>query len=708
MAIHKLVPLFALALNVLLLGAVLGRDRKPLHAQLFGYVVLSLSLWNVGVLGLRWAETPDVASRWEHLVHLGVIPIPVLFYHYVLAFLRRSPFRSPFRPSLVVAYAATALFLGASATHLFMSGVRPSPWGYVPVAGPVYAAFVVYFQSYLILGLARLLRDTRRNASSFTRNRARLVVFGGAISVLGGVVDFVRFMFGLEALYPVGIPCNSLFAAALGVAIVRFRLFDIGILAKRVVLYGLTAAAFAPVVFFTVTAIDTLPITAQFTIVFGAFVITFPLLAKLQRACDGFIMRRQHGVRDALLSLSKEMASLLDVHRLGDTLTRALVANIPVSHATLHLYDAATGASMPMSQAVSPDTDGSAPEMDLEPVVALWLRVTCKTLVVDQISFQSIVDRRLRAALAELETAGVALMVPLLLDGELAAVLMLGEKVSREVFTSSEIELIEMLMAHTAIALKNSRLYQSVHEQMAELQRTQQQLVQSAKLAAIGELAAGVAHEINNPLTVVLGYAELLLRDVPEGSRDHGRLSKIRNETTRASRIMQDLLSFARRREPKREALDVHDVLRRVMELLNAKLTTARVEPELIFDPDVPAIIGDADQLAQVFLNLVGNAADAMPDGGVVTVETMTMTWDGQPCVAIRVKDRGVGMTPEQLEKIFEPFYTTKPEGQGTGLGLPISLGIVRKHGGSLTVESEPRKGTSMIVTLPVDGAAMM
>jgi signal transduction histidine kinase len=163
---------------------------------------------------------------------------------------------------------------------------------------------------------------------------------------------------------------------------------------------------------------------------------------------------------------------------------------------------------------------------------------------------------------------------------------------------------------------------------------------------------------------------------------------------------MRDLLNFARRREPLREPVAIDALVARAVELLNTKLLRNRVQLRTAVRADLPPVLGDADQLTQVLLNLGGNALDAMPTGGQLAFEA-ELAPDGE-AVVIRIIDTGVGMSQETILRIFEPFYTTKPEGQGTGLGMSVSLGIVKSHGGLLDVRSEVGRGTTMIVQLPL------
>ena len=714
MIVHKLLPLIALGLNLLLLGSALAPDRRSQRNLRFAYLATALAVWNLGVFGLRATADPETALIWQRVLHVGVIPIPVLFYHYVLAFLD-LPRR---RPELIVGYVLCGVFLAAWPTPAFLHGVTESTWGFMPAAGPLYAPFFVYFQSYLALGLVRLVRAYGSQSSSFKRNRTLLVITGVEVSLLGGIVDIARFMLRWDWLYPIGIPSNAVFALALGVAIVRYRLMDVGVLAKRIVLYLLTSAALAPILFLGLWGLDQVALgrpsasmpadgvgtlTRDAVILLLVFTVALPLLRKLEGGLERLMFRRRHGVRDALVKLIKELGSLLEITALARTLTEGLVTRVPVLSAGLYRYDAAASRFTRLARATSDSADAPATSPVLDKALALWLGMTGRTLIVEETSFRGGAYTKMRAVVAQLEAERVALVVPLFMEGEVTAVLVVGEKLSGEIFDTDEIELLEMLAGETVIALKNAGLYQDLQSRMEELQRTQESLVESAKLAAVGELAASVAHEINTPLMVILGNSNLLLRQLPSNSPASAKVSIIEMEAHRAGKIVRDLLNFARKREPKREQLSVHDVLDRAIDLLGPKLAYAHVEVERVFDLSLPAIAGDRDQLTQVFLNLITNAMDAMETGGRVVLQTgIHQGDDGRTMVSVSVSDTGHGIPPEHRARIFEPFYTTKSEGRGTGLGLSVSLGILQMHGGSIEVDSKVGHGTTMRVTVPV------
>ncbi len=232
-------------------------------------------------------------------------------------------------------------------------------------------------------------------------------------------------------------------------------------------------------------------------------------------------------------------------------------------------------------------------------------------------------------------------------------------------------------------------------------QAMNRQISQSDKLASIGRLAAGVAHEINNPLTGVLTFAHLLQKSDRLGEEEKKDVEVIINETTRVREIVKRLLEFARETPQDREPLDVNHIMSQVIFLLRNQKEFRKVDIEENYDKRLPKVIGDKNQLQQVFLNLALNACEAMPEGGKLTISTQLK--DGH--VVISFRDTGVGIPEEYMNKLFDPFFTTKPVGQGTGLGLSVSYGIVKQHGGRIEVESKVGEGSTFSVWLPVESS---
>ncbi|OHE87883.1 MAG: hypothetical protein A3G75_08855 [Verrucomicrobia bacterium RIFCSPLOWO2_12_FULL_64_8] len=251
-----------------------------------------------------------------------------------------------------------------------------------------------------------------------------------------------------------------------------------------------------------------------------------------------------------------------------------------------------------------------------------------------------------------------------------------------------------------------NRMTQNLQGSRAELEKTfqrlkatQAQLIQSEKLSAVGQFVAGVAHELNNPLTTLIGFSELL-KQMDLGAKERHHVEYIANSADRCHKIVRSLLGFARQHEPERKPVKLSEIVDAVIEFLAYDLRTSNISVQKDYAPDVPRILGDAHQLQQVVLNIVSNARQALEPfrgDGKITFATSS----AGPTVRLSIKDNGPGVPPEYLSRIFDPFFTTKPQGKGTGLGLSLCYGIIQEHGGNITAESRLGAGAEFIIDLP-------
>jgi len=266
----------------------------------------------------------------------------------------------------------------------------------------------------------------------------------------------------------------------------------------------------------------------------------------------------------------------------------------------------------------------------------------------------------------------------------------------------------------SARLVDNGQRGETIHciaRDLTERRKLEQQLLRSEKLSAIGQLVAGVAHEVNNPLTSISGYTQLMLRDTNLPAAAHEDLKHIHIQAERAARIVQNLLVFAREHKPERLLIDLNEVVRSTLALRAYQLRVDNIHVTTDLDPDLPRTVADPFQLQQVFLNLINNAHHAMLErGGQGTLTLRTRAGvhtakdgiaPGTPILTVSVGDSGIGIPVRDLNRIFDPFFTTKPVGQGTGLGLSICFGIVQEHGGRIWAESEVGVGTTVHVELP-------
>jgi two-component system NtrC family sensor kinase len=257
-------------------------------------------------------------------------------------------------------------------------------------------------------------------------------------------------------------------------------------------------------------------------------------------------------------------------------------------------------------------------------------------------------------------------------------------------YTLDKLEKVQDELTRSNADLRNS---------FETLSKTQQQLVQSEKLASVGQLAAGVAHELNNPLGGILIYTSLLMEKASQNCRDRDDLKRIVAETDRCRKIVRGLLDFSRQTRLEAAIADLNKIIENTLALVTQQALFHNIQVTQKLDVSLPKVFVDVGQMQQVFLNIILNAAEAMDGKGCLTVAT-TFNQD-ENAVSAAVADTGPGMSAEVMSKIYDPFFTTKPPGKGTGLGLAIAYGIIQKHGGEINVQSELGKGTAFAVTLP-------
>ena len=287
-----------------------------------------------------------------------------------------------------------------------------------------------------------------------------------------------------------------------------------------------------------------------------------------------------------------------------------------------------------------------------------------------------------------------------------------GSEEIRELASSFDLMRVRLKLAYNELNQSAAELEKKVEERTQQLKAAHQKLLQSDRLASLGQLSASVAHEINNPIGSVLTLGKLCQRIVTDKGVPESRVPEIQrylgimvDQTARVGRIVSDLLSFSRRSKPQRSPADLNKIIEGTVSLTSHKLKLANVEVQLQLGA-LPHVLCDSSQLQQVILNLLLNAAEATHAAGNGRIVIATAADTRGENVTMTVRDNGEGIREEHLSKIFDPFFTTKADGKGVGLGLAVSYGIVQAHGGDLTASSEAGEGTTFTMTLPVTAAA--
>jgi PAS domain S-box-containing protein len=411
--------------------------------------------------------------------------------------------------------------------------------------------------------------------------------------------------------------------------------------------------------------------------------------------------QRRRDVAEVLARLGRDLTGTLETTRIGELVTRGIVDLLGVQGAVVFRFEPEDGTLR--SVAAHGPAAFLVRHVVLQPGegIAGCAIAERKVVVTSDVTREPRVEHSAEHRAALTSHAICAMLgIPLFAHDRIVGALTVGDHTGRE-FTAEELQVVQAFADQAALALENARLYAAAQDSLTRLRETQAQLVQAAKMSALGQLVSGVAHELNNPLSVIIGYGQLLLaREVPESLRRPVELMVAQGD--RMAKIVRNLLFFARQRPPERAAVNLQAVVEQTLALRINQLTLSGITVETEFASDLPEIAGDGQQLEQVFLNLLLNAEQAImevkPQGRIIVRTRVSATGD---FVCADVIDDGPGVAPEALPHVFEPFFTTKIVGSGTGLGLSVSYGILEEHGGRLTVQSR-RGETVFTVELPV------
>jgi PAS domain S-box-containing protein len=411
--------------------------------------------------------------------------------------------------------------------------------------------------------------------------------------------------------------------------------------------------------------------------------------------------QRRRDVAEVLARLARELTATLEVEPIAKLLARGAAELVNARASGVFLLEPEDGSLRALA---TYGTDGDIMRELIfkggegavgRAVADRRIVITADILTDPAIHLAAWVRERIR-------TSGyrVVVGVPLVTHERIIGALGLGAEPG-STFSRDELQTLESLADQAALAFENARLYASARDNLVRLRETQAQLVQAAKMSALGQLVSGVAHELNNPLSVIVGYGQLLLaREVP--TTVLRPIELMVSQADRMAKIVRNLLLFARQRPAERTTVNVNEVLEQTLALRINQLTVSGIAVEKKFARGLPPVMADPHQLEQVFLNLLLNAEQAMLEGktGGRIILSTNVSRDGR-MVHAEVIDDGPGIPHDALPHVFEPFFSTKPVGSGTGLGLSVSYGIVEEHGGHLVVESRPGR-TVFRLELPI------
>ncbi len=633
----------------------------------------------------------------------------------------------PIEPAWIVRHPQLRVGVYAAATALSaITVVRP----WVASRDRIDFAITAFAVVLALTCLGIAISERLRRPSVKTAERADVMLVGGLFSFLPIVAALaVHVTVGTSVTWTLSMTLFFLFPAAVGYGIVRRDLFDLRVVARSSAAYGAATLAitgvFAALITLAAGALRRMDVDARtplFSVVFIPLAIFAfnPLLRRTQRFVDDLFDRERRAYRRAVREISEAMVSMLSAKEIVERILIAVTDTMGVERALVMLH---ADAGDPLRTAASRgDWDPEALALELEPDHPVCRQLWMQRQELARGDFDDEADPETRAACQDaFDTLDVELLVPILFGVDLLGVIAVGRKLTSERLGPDERQLLRTLANQSAIAIENAKAFDEiaqlnktlearVEERTRELRDTQAQLVQSEKMRSLGQLVAGVAHELNNPIGFVHAnlqlleeYVERLMRaDADPARRRRTRdaieklLARSQEGAGRVKQIVQDLRTFSRTDQAELTQVSLNDAIQRTLALMEPRTKNGIVvERDL---GDLPEVRCYSGQLNQVFMNLLMNACDALDGRGKISVRTRPEPGG----VMLEFADDGPGMSPEVRSRIFEPFFTTKPVGKGTGLGLSISHGIIERHGGSMTVDSAPGAGARFTIRLPL------
>jgi len=710
---HSLLPLVAFFLNVTLAGLSLLRNPGSRLNRVFAYFASAMALWNIGSFMLRTSPEAPAAIFAEVVIHIGVLLVPAFWYHFVLIFLDAT---TRHRPSLALAYAIALVYsvINLSGSSLFMKGVVWTHWGWAPATGPLYVPWILAFFFFMVYGLRHLVKANRGIDSSFRRNRGTLIMLGVLISLAGAFIDYARFVVAVwlpaaEQVYPMGIPANMVFALMLGTSIVRYRLFAVDLAVKKAAVYGVVGTAVTAVLYVVTRAVEQAfnlaDLDTIWVVVPLGFVITVlltPWGQHLEDRIHRLMFSKRQGCYETLISLSKRMSAMLNFNELVDTLVHGLVRGIPVTHATLMIYDASTNTFASYREETTLDEGAGVEFIRADSPIVQWLTRTEGLLVKEEVKLNPRIARYFETAEGELEAIKASLIVPLKIENKLNGILLLGEKLSGEIFDSQELDVLSLLAVQAAISLENARLYEG-------LSTSNVRLMEASRLKS--QFLANMSHELRTPLNSIIGFSKVLLNrlDGELTERQEAYIRSVHNSSRHLLELINGILDFSRieagKLEMRSERVDMLSLVDECIESSLPLVRDKRLKIEKDVPLDLPEVAADRTRIKQVMLNLMSNAIKFTAAGKIlVQVRREAET------LHVSVADTGIGISSGDLARLFEPFQRLDnplaQQADGTGLGLAISKKFVELHRGRIWAESRESHGSTFHFTLPLAAVA--
>ncbi len=698
MNILALPTALAFTMNLTLCLVVLSSKPKDLAHRLFACFVLSFATWNLGELIMISSINPVRAIFGVKVIFVGLTCAPLFFLHFSFVFpVRKSAWGRGYKLFLLYLIPLALLVTFSVAFRIDIERFRELRnvfyYGLLfsePITLLVFLFLWALFSGICIYwGIKNLIESLRTTRVAKQKLQIKYLIFGFvSMAIVGTIINLSNYflklgwpIFFLASLYSILV---SFFFA---IALIKFRLLDIHLLIRGGILYssvsGLILAIYILIIKNIGEAISQRAygrsLLVESALILALVFMLRPFQTKVGDWIDRFFYMERVRFRTKLSEFGRTLTGLVDLEEAAKTTVSSITQTLHVDSVVFFLLKSEVDEYRLLFGTFAQE---GAAYSSQHPFVK---RVGSSERTVD---LEHLREREKMEEMDDLIEKGWVVVGPIFLKGRLLGFVLLGKKRSQKDYTVEELELVDAFLNQTALAISRALIYR-------DMSLKDKQIMQAEKMAAIGELAAGIAHEIRNPLGIITGSAETIRKHKDRKIWEE-MTGFILEESKRINGLISAFLDFARPKEPKMVSCDLREILERTLVLLSPQAKTLGVEIKKEIPQTFPEVSIDPDQVRQAFTNLGINALEAMPQGGVLKVR-MLENRKGE--IVLRFSDTGKGIPKEVQSKVFDPFFTTK-EG-GTGLGLSIVHRIITQHGGNISVEDREGGGSIFTIALP-------
>jgi len=672
---------------------------------------------------LKSSEMALTISRIDHFFVIYLFPVYIHFFH---SYLNISGKKWLIR----AAYGFAFILMWFIPTPLYIESMQKHTFGLFAKAGVLYPLFGIGGLCVTIIVLRLIFQAIQNEKSSAQKNRLKYVFAGFGLMGL---------MNGLNVLpimgYPIYPPGNFSFIPLFIFAIGLFKhdLLDMGILIKKSLIYSLITALITCLYALVITFTNRLFTNFDFSDSIFVHMLFFlliafaigPLKAKIQSVIDNLFSKGKYNYQKIIKNVSHMIASVLNLDEIAKHLMDTVVNVMKVDYCALFLCDSPDSGFRCFEAQGKYSKQACSVSISNNDFMTRYLKKHRQPLIKKKLIKLSDEDN-ISGIISDMNMLCAETVLPMIFEKKLNGFIVLGEKLSGDLFTPEDMDLLETLASQSALAVENADSYKviddlnknlekkveqrtlALQEALSEKERTQEQLIRSESLAAIGQLVAGTAHELNNPLASVTSLIQSTIEDLSQLGRQIPLEKEIIDdlkfadkELHRARSIVASLLGLSRQTQTYSEAVNLNLVIQDALRILYNQYKGRGIEIIENYDRNLPDIQGNFANLGQVALNIIKNGLQAVEGKkGLISLSTHFNKDTGH--VVFECEDNGAGISQSQRQDIFKPFFTTKEVGRGTGLGLYICHEIIQKHGGTIAVENYEKQGTRFIVRLPV------